>query len=111
MLGAVFAGARFVRRHPVRVFGLYLLDGLAFLALVAVYAFIAPGAGSTGVSLWWGFLVAQAWVLARIWVKLLFLASETALFQSLLAHAGYTAAPPPTWPDSPSADAIAPGPD
>jgi hypothetical protein len=39
-------------------------------------------------------------------VKLVFWASETALFQSRLAHAGYVARPLPTWPDSPAADAI-----
>jgi len=30
-----------------------------------------------------------------------------ALFQSRLAHAGYTAAPPAVWPESASAEAIA----
>jgi hypothetical protein len=28
------------------------------------------------------------------------------LFQGRLAHAGYTAAPPAVWPDSPAAEAI-----
>jgi hypothetical protein len=35
-----------------------------------------------------------------------FWASETALFQRRLAHAGYVAAPIPEWPDSPMADAL-----
>jgi hypothetical protein len=35
-----------------------------------------------------------------------FWASETSLFQARLAHAGYVAAPVPTWPDSPAAEAI-----
>jgi hypothetical protein len=35
-----------------------------------------------------------------------FWASETALFQSRLAHAGYVARPPAAWPESPVADAI-----
>ena len=34
-------------------------------------------------------------------------ASGIALFQSRLAHAGYTAGPPLEWPDSPAAEAIA----
>jgi hypothetical protein len=33
-------------------------------------------------------------------------ASATVLFQSRLAHAEYTAAPPLVWPDSPAAEAI-----
>ena len=34
-------------------------------------------------------------------------ASAAILFQSRLAHAGYTAAPPVEWPESPAAEAIA----
>ena len=36
-------------------------------------------------------------------------ASAIALFQSRLAHAGYTAAPPLQWPESPAAETIANG--
>ena len=43
-------------------------------------------------------------------VKLLFWASETSLFQSRLAHAGYVATPAPAWPDSPTAEALRPNP-
>jgi hypothetical protein len=39
-------------------------------------------------------------------VKLVFWASEVSLFQALLAHAEYAAAPLPIWPESPSAEAI-----
>jgi hypothetical protein len=42
----------------------------------------------------------------RHYVKLLFYASQTAYFQSQLAHAAYTAAPAVVWPDSPAAEAI-----
>jgi hypothetical protein len=52
------------------------------------------------------FAMGQVYVLARLWVKLVFWASETALFQSRLAHAGYVARAEPNWPDSPAADAI-----
>ena len=44
-------------------------------------------------------VVGELYVLARHYLKLAFYASETALFQSRLAHAGYTAAPPVDWPD------------
>ena len=52
--------------------------------------------------------IGQAYVLARLWVKLLFYGSEVAFFQASLAHAGYTASPSRAWPDSPAADAIIP---
>jgi hypothetical protein len=106
MLGALVAALRFVRRHPGRVVGLYVLDSLAFLLIVAIYALVAPGAGGSGWSLYAGLLITQIYLLARMFVKLLFYASDTALFQSTLAHAEYVTAPEPTWPDSPAAEAI-----
>jgi hypothetical protein len=97
MVGAILAALRFVRRHAAAVAGLYAL--------------VAPGAGSAGWSMWIGFLVSQLYILARIWAKLVFYASETVLFQQALAHAEYTATPAPVWPESPAAEAIMPGED
>jgi hypothetical protein len=108
MIGAVLAAFRFIQRQPTQVFGLYLLDGLVFAVIVAVYGLIAPGAGRADWTMWVGFLAGEAYLLARIVVKLLFQASEVALFQNLLAHADYVAAPAPVWPESPAAEAIAP---
>ena len=110
MVGALLAAWRFLRRHPLQAAGLYLLNGALFVAVIAVYAFVAPGAGTPGWSLWLGFLVTEAYLLARLAVKLQFLASQTALFQGLLAHSEYTAAAVPTWPESPAAEAIGPPP-
>ena len=56
--------------------------------------------------MWAAFLVSQLYIAARLWVKLVFWGSATALFQERLAHAGYVARPEPVWPDSPAADAI-----
>jgi hypothetical protein len=106
MIGALLAACRFIRRNPARAVGLYLVDSALFLVVVALYAACAPGAGGTGWTMWAGFLVSEAYVLARLWVKLVFWASETSLFQALLAHADYVAAPLPVWPESPSAEAI-----
>ena len=107
VLGALSAAARFIGRHPRRVIGLYALNALTFLALVAAWALIVPGAGGAGRSMWLAFLAGQLYVLARLLLKLQFLASQTSLFQSSLAHAAYTAAPEPAWPESPAAEAIA----
>ena len=77
-----------------------------FLVAVGVYAAIAPGAGGTGLTMWIGFAIGQMYVLARLWVKLVFWASEVVLFQQRFAHAGYVARPEPMWPESPAAEAI-----
>jgi hypothetical protein len=106
MIAALEAGARFAWRRPGRVAALYGLNAAAFLLLLALYGLVAPGAGPAGIVAWLGFLVSQVYLVARLGLKLLFYASETAFFQGELAHAGYTAAPLPTWPDSPAAEAI-----
>ncbi len=109
MLGALVAAWRFVRRRLGMCAGLYLANGLVLLGVMAVYALVAPGAGSTGpssLSLWLAFLAGQVYLLARLASKLLFYATEIAYFQSQLAHAGYVAAPAPVWPESPTAEAL-----
>lgn len=103
-IGGLVAGARFVRRHPATL-RLYLLNGLVFLALALAYALVAPGAPA-GAAIWLALLVGQIYILLRHYVKLLFYASQTAYFQSALAHAAYTAAPTVVWPDSPAAESI-----
>ena len=106
MIGALLAAVRVVRRHPGATVGLYLLNTGLFLVVLALYAQAAPGAGSTGPSMWMGLLIGQAYVLARLFTKLVFYASQTAFFQSQLAHAEYVAAPERVWPESPAAEAI-----
>jgi len=107
MIGAVLASARFIARHPGRVAGLYGLNVLLFAAVVSIYALVAPGAGRGGAMIWLSFGVGQLYLLGRLWTKLAFYASEVALFQGMLAHAEYAAAPPPIWPESPAAEALA----
>jgi hypothetical protein len=46
-------------------------------------------------------------VLVAVVIRLGFMATTIAFFQAELAHAGYTARPVPTWPDSPAVEAIA----
>jgi len=81
-IGAIRAGARFAFRNP---------------AALAVYA------------LWAAAIAAAGWYVRGTAPILLLplLGSATALFQSRLAHAGYTAAPPLEWPESPAAESIA----
>jgi hypothetical protein len=107
VIGALSAAAGFVSRHPGSVLLVYLLDVIAFAGVLALYSVLAPGVGSAGMSIWFAFVVGQLYVAARLWVKLLFWASETALFQSRLAHAGYVRPAAPAWPESAAAEAIA----
>jgi len=104
-VGAILAGMRFVARER-RTLVLYALNSLLFLVLLAVYAFAARGASSTGIPLAIALLGGQLYIVARHYLKLVFYASQTSLFQSALAHAEYTAAPAVVWPDSPAAEAI-----
>jgi hypothetical protein len=105
-LGGLVAALRFIRHHARDVVGLYALNALVFVGLLALWALAAPGAGGTGISMWGAFLVAQLYIVVRLLLKLQFIASETSLFQARLAHAAYAAAPVPVWPESPAAEAI-----
>ncbi len=105
-LGAIAAALGFITRNPVQALGLYGLNAAVFLLVLAMWAVVAPRATAP---LWLGVAASQAYIVARLAMKLQFMASQTALFQSRLAHAGYTAAPEPLWPESPAAEAIRPG--
>jgi len=102
MVGALVAGWRFVVRHPAKTSGLYLLNLMLAALVAAVYFVLAPGASAPVLA----FAVGQLYIVLRVIVRLQFLASQTVLFQSKLAHAGYVAKPVPRWPDSPAAEAI-----
>jgi hypothetical protein len=107
MIGALMAAARFVARHPAAVAAVFLLNALLFGGALAAYAVLARGAAGGGtLTVVIGFVIAQAYVLARLFVKLSFYASAVALFQDRLAHAQYTAAPRAVWPDSPAIETI-----
>ncbi len=103
MIGALVAGARFVMRHPATL-GLYTLNALLFLLVIGCYFLVVPG-GSTNLM---AFGVGQVYIVLRVAVRLQFAASQTALFQGRLAHAGYVARPVAKWPDSPAAEALGP---
>ena len=106
MLSAIAEAIGFIRRNAEAAALLFMANFALFTVVIALYALVAPGAGGIGASMWIGFAVGQLYVIARLWVKLVFWASETALFQSRLAHAGYVTRPDPVWPESPEADAI-----
>ncbi len=104
MIGALVASWRFIRRDPIAMWGVYAINAAMFLLVIGLYYLIAPGASADALA----FAIGQLYIVLRVIVRLLFVASQTALFQSRLAHAGYVARPVPKWPDSPAAEAIGP---
>ena len=104
MIGALSAGFRFVRRNLGAAVGLYAVNSVAFLAMLFLYYLTAPGAAADTLA----FAIGQLFIVLRVIVRLQFAASQTALFQGRLAHAGYVARPVAKWPDSPAAEAIGP---
>ncbi len=103
MIGALVAGWRFVVRHPAKSGTLYAANTVLAALVATLYAVLAPTAMSAPLL---AFLVGQIYVVLRVVVRLQFMASQTAFFQSKLAHAGYVARPLPRWPDSPAAEAV-----
>jgi hypothetical protein len=108
-LGAVHAAVRFIARNPVGSVVVYIGSAIVFALVVALSALLLPGPGRVGPSMWLSVTVAQAFVIARIWTKLVFWASEAEWFQSRLAHAGYVSKPLPEWPDSVLAEGLGGG--
>lgn len=105
-LSALVASMRFIRRNLASIGALTLLNLVVFLVLGVVASMAATA--ETTATLRSGAERAQSLVamLVMVFARLAFPASELALFQGRLAHANYTAAPLPIWPDSPAAEAI-----
>ena len=109
-IGGLAAAGRFVVRHPGGTIALFLANVALYAIVTLLYVAFAPGArhdGVLGVGLTLG--AGQAYLLARLVVKLGFYATATAFFEDRLAHRVYTAPPEPVWPDSPAAEAVANG--
>jgi hypothetical protein len=113
MMGALRAALSFVRRNWIAALGLYGVNWILMAGVTAAYVALGPGTGfrfgpdtpvAWTILLW--IAINQLYVVARLWVRLVFWASATTLFQSRLAHAGYVARPLEVWPDSPSAEAL-----
>ena len=84
---ACLRSARFVLAHPGSALGLYLLLAAVGLLLVWLYSLVAPGPGQSGATtILLAFLVGQIYLIARLGLKLWFLAGQTALFQAADRH-------------------------
>ena len=86
-------GVRFVRHHYGAVLGQFVLTGLLFIMLLAVYGTVDIY-GGTRVAGWRGIAIAQAYILGRLIIRLTFAASEVRLFQALRTQASRCDAKP-----------------
>ena len=100
-LGATLGALRFLRRNPAAI-GLVVVFGLLQVVALVVITFTVDPAATVG----WRRALAQGSIAVPVILILVEHAAGISLFQSRLAHASYTAAPPITWPDSPAAEAI-----
>ena len=84
---------------------LYALNIVTLIGIL--FAMIAlAGSALTWMPLWAFPVAIAAALLVHFICRLALAASQVVYFQHALAHADYTAAPLPMWPDSPSAEAI-----
>ena len=75
-------GLGFIKRNLGSVLALYVLTGMIFVALLVVYGTGEIYAGSR-VGGWRGVVIGQAYIVARLVIRLTFAASEMHLFKSL----------------------------
>ncbi|MCL6481059.1 MAG: hypothetical protein K6U02_04970 [Firmicutes bacterium] len=91
---ALLRGLGFIARHPGPTCGLYLLLLIVAAAVMLFYGAIAPSSSPSNWAAVLGALaIGQAYVLARILVKLWFLASQTVLFQDAQGQPDHTPTP------------------
>jgi hypothetical protein len=100
-VGSLMAAARFVRRNPSGAVMFVVFAGAIWGWSVAM-AMTLPAPGNAA-----AVLHSAVRLTGMAYFGLALHASGIALFQSRLAHAGYTAAPQQEWPESPAAEAIA----
>ena len=91
MVGALLAAFRFVRRRPVAVAGLWLMNAALAAAALAAWTLAAPGPGAVSPAMRGAFLGGQLCIAAQLCAQLVAWGSQTAYFQDQLAHAAYVA--------------------
>jgi hypothetical protein len=106
MTAALAASAQFLTRNASAAIPLYAVNLAISGGVIGLYAAAAPGAVGFAGSTWVAFAIGQIYLLGRLWAKLVMWASEIALFQRRLGHAGYVARPVARWPDSPGVEAV-----
>ena len=102
-IGALLAGGRFIRRN-LAALPLALVFAAAMWLVIWLWQERSIQAVDSTVL---RFAEAELTLALLLFLLLASWASAVSFFQSRLAHASYTAAPPLVWPESPAAEAIA----
>lgn len=85
MLFAALRGFGFVAAHPLRTAGVFYGVGVLGLLLLALYAWVAPGAGqSTWLGVFLALAVGQGYLVAKLVVRLSALGGQMALFEATM---------------------------
>ena len=82
VIGAFTASWRFVVRNAFEVLALYLAGGLLFVTVLAIYAALDLS-GATPAQGWRGVVIGQAYIVARLIVRLTFGAGALRLYREL----------------------------
>lgn len=94
VLRSCFHSIRFILRHPASTVSLYLFLLLASGFVVLLYAFAAPGPEQASwFTLVLAFVLGQAYLIARLFCKLSFLACQSQLFRSKAKRVGFAGLP------------------
>lgn len=82
-LGALLRALRFVVGNAGKALGLYLLLASLVVAVIALYALLAPGPGqSTALGVALAFLLGQLYLMARLAMRLTFFGAQMRLYES-----------------------------
>jgi hypothetical protein len=88
MLVAAAQGFRFIFAHPLKTFGLYLVLGMAALAVLGLYALIAPGANqASAVGVIAVFVTGQVFLAIKLAIRLTFFGGQMALYEAMAGAA------------------------
>lgn len=93
VVGSIDAALGFVVARPASALGVYALNLALLLIVLAAYFVVAPGAGTTGWTMWAAFGVSQVYIAGRIVTKLGFWSSEAAMLQEATACPGFVRTP------------------
>ncbi len=68
----------------LNTFGLYVVLGIVWIAIMFLYWLVVPGAGiSSWITIAGAFIIGQLYLISRIWVRCLFYASQTTMCHAL----------------------------
>ena len=81
VLGSLSSAIVFISMRPLLAIGVYALNVLLLGCVFAAYFLVAPGAGSADWTMWFGLVVSQAYIAARVFTKLAFWSGEVAAVQ------------------------------